>query len=103
MARSLARRMVTQWGFRNETNTRDINDAPIAWESDDEIGSSVSGHTNTFIDNEIRALVQHAYDTCVDMITQNREALDTIAKELLEHETIDGDVVERTLKHNKSV
>lgn len=95
--KSLARRMVTQWGFRNNTSQTTVHDVPIAWESPMELNPTISEYTNTLIEHEIKSLIEYAYDTCVRMLTSHRDTLDAIAKELLEHETIDGIVVDQIL------
>merc|ERR1719174_1984802 len=71
--RSIARRMIAQWGFR--ANPRDVGQggsdvlrAPVAWETGEQqqMGSpqTASAETERLIDVETKQLVQEAYDTC---------------------------------------
>ncbi len=43
------------------------------------------------IDDEIRRIVESAHQTAKDLLTENRESLDTISKILLKRETIDAE------------
>jgi len=43
------------------------------------------------IDDEIRRIVESAHQTAKDLLTDNRENLDTISKILLKRETIDAE------------
>ena len=89
--RNLARRMVTQWGFKNQTS---INDVPCAWEEPNppSFGASrmISSDTETMIDTEITALVKQAYEHCKKTLLENRYVLDEVVKELIKYETING-------------
>ena len=88
--KNLARRMITEWGFRNETNQEDF---PIAWDN-----TETSCSKQTQIDNEISNIVKHAYDTCKRTLTDNIEILKMVAEELMEFETISGKVVSDIVK-----
>lgn len=83
--KSLARIMITQWGFRNETNQQDF---PIAWDDSD-----ISASTQEKIDYEISRVVKHAYDTCKKTLKDNKEILKMVADELIQAETISGEFV----------
>ncbi len=100
--RELARMMITQWGFRNAT---DINDFPIAWDSNEpKYGeqSLLSIETENAIDLEIQKVVKQAYDVCKEALTKNREIMDAVVKALIEHETITGEEMNRIMdKYDK--
>jgi cell division protease FtsH len=84
--RSLARRMIAQWGFRS-TTTKNVLSAPIAWETPDGGGMGspqmASGETERLIDVEVKALVQDAYDTCTRTLKMNRPLVDKLVDELI--------------------
>jgi cell division protease FtsH len=86
--RSIARRMVTQWGFAGDVL------GMTAWESGD--GQGPFGRTNAseekeaLIDTEVSKLCKEAYDTTMRVCSQHRDILDEVVKRLLEKETIDG-------------
>jgi cell division protease FtsH len=87
--RSIARRMVAQWGF----GEGELGVAPVAWE--DTEGSSLmrprtaSEQTEQMIDKQVSDLVKCAYDTTMATLTQNRALLDGLAEKLIEEETVD--------------
>jgi len=86
--RSIARRMVTQWGFAGDEL------GMVAWESAD--GSGPFGRTNASeekeaaIDAAVSKLCTEAYDTTMKCLTEHRNILDEIVVRLLDKETIDG-------------
>jgi len=47
-----------------------------------------SEHTARMIDSEIKRLVEEAYSRALDILSNNRDIVDTIADRLLEIETI---------------
>jgi len=101
--RDLARRMVTQWGFRNNTS---IDDFPIAWDPSEPIGyggnSLLSSDTENEIDYEIMMIVKHAYEVCKKTLSENMEILEDVKNALIDKETITGKEVEEIIKKYKS-
>jgi len=94
-ATKLARAMVTQWGFSNELGT-------VMYGSDQEevfLGYSmgkqqtISEETSRKIDAEVRRLVETGYATARTILTEKREQLESLAKGLLEYETLSGDEI----------
>jgi len=95
--RSIARRMVTQWGFAGE----DLG--MTAWESAD--GSGPFGRTvaseekEDAIDKAVSKLCDEAYETTMKTLTEHRAIMDELVTRLLDKETIDGfelaDIVEK--------
>jgi cell division protease FtsH len=85
--RSIARRMVTQWGFGSEAL------GMTAWEDAQGGGmgySGISEEKEQAIDNEVTKLCTEAYQTTMATLTAHRELLEALTAELLEKETIDG-------------
>lgn len=101
--RDLARRMVTQWGFRNNTN---IDDFPIAWDPSEPIGYGgnplLSSETENEIDYEIMMIVKNAYDVCKKTLSENMDILESVKDALIEKETITGKEVEEIVKKYRS-
>merc|ERR1719469_1402921 len=88
--RSIARRMVAQWGFAMEA----IGDAPVAWETGDTsafAARAASVNTEAILDREVQKLVQGAYDRTMTTLTENKALLDYMTERLIEAETIDYD------------
>ena len=91
-ATRLARMMVTRWGLSEELGTVSYG------ENQDEVflGMSVSRTQNASeatvqkIDSEIRRLVEEGYKHATRILTEKRADLETLAKGLLEYETLTG-------------
>jgi cell division protease FtsH len=99
-ATSLARRMVTEWGMSDKLG-------PLRYEDNDEevfLGHSVARHKNVSdataraIDEEVKRLVQAGESTARDIITKDIDALHTIAKGLLEYETLSNAEIQALLR-----
>ncbi|WP_188609768.1 ATP-dependent zinc metalloprotease FtsH [Chelatococcus reniformis] len=94
-ATKLARMMVTQWGFSRELGTvmyGDNNDEVFLGYS---IGKqqTLSEATAQKIDAEIRRLVEEGLAEARRILTTKRDELETLAKGLLEYETLSGDEI----------
>jgi cell division protease FtsH len=98
-ATKLARMMVTRWGLSNELGT-------VAYGENQEevfLGYSVARQQNISeataqkIDSEIRRLVESGYQEAHDILTANRNELETLARSLLEFETLSGDEIKDLL------
>src|SRR3974377_1578489 len=98
-ATKLARMMVTRWGLSDELGT-------VAYGKNQEevfLGYSVARQQNISeetakqIDAEIRRLVEAGYDEARAILTANRGDLETLAKGLLEFETLTGDEIKDLL------
>jgi cell division protease FtsH len=94
-ATSIARAMVMDWGMSEKLG-------PIRYRSNDEevfLGHSVtrsqniSGETAKLIDNEVRRLVDEGEDKARKILKDHMEDLHTLAKGLLEYETLSGQEV----------
>jgi len=98
-ATGLARDMVTRWGMSDKLG-------PLQYaEADEEVflGYSVnrqknmSNETAQAIDSEIRRIVEQGYERAKTVLTENEEQLHTLAKALLEYETLTGDEIKTIL------
>jgi cell division protease FtsH len=102
-ATRLARMMVTRWGLSEELGTVSYG------ENQDEVflGMSVSRTQNASeatvqkIDTEIRRFVEEGYNEATRILTEKRQDLETLAKGLLEFETLSGDEIQDLLKGKK--
>ena len=90
-ASQIARKMVASYGMSDEIGT-------VSFESGhDEVfigrtmtqGRSYSEAVAAQIDREVQRVVGNAYDRCEEILKEQREALDTVARYLLEHETME--------------
>ena len=98
-ATKLARMMVTRWGLSDELGT-------VAYGENQEevfLGYSVarqqniSEETSRKIDAEIRRLVEAGYEEAHAVLTEKRADLETLARGLLEFETLTGDEIKDLL------
>ncbi len=102
-ATRLARMMVTRWGLSEALGTVSYG------ENQDEVflGMSVSRTQNASeatvqkIDTEIRRFVEEGYNEATRILTEKRGDLETLAKGLLEFETLSGDEIQDLLNGKK--
>ena len=103
MATNMARAMVCQYGMSDKLGM-------VQYGSDDEyvfLGREMartkvySESTAREIDEEIKGIIDVGYKTAHDLIYNNREKLETIAKGLLEYETLDRSQVEEIIETGK--
>jgi cell division protease FtsH len=99
-ATSLARDMVTRWGMSDLMGPLQYADA----EEEVFLGYSVnrqrnmSNETAQAIDKEIRRIVDEGYARARHLLEENREELESLAKGLLEYETLSGDEIKTVLE-----
>ena len=53
--------------------------------------SDVSPQTQQLVDEEVRHLIEDAHEQVTQLMSANRERLDSLADALLEHETLEQD------------
>jgi cell division protease FtsH len=99
-ATNLARKMVTEFGFSDKLG-------PLRYSSDEEevfLGHSVTQRKNIsdatakMIDEEIRRLVEEGEKHARKVLTEHMDALHTLAKGLLEYETLSREEISALLK-----
>jgi cell division protease FtsH len=102
-ATNMARAMVTQFGMSEKLGM-------VQYGSDDEyvfLGrelarpKSYSEATAREIDDEVRRLIDTAFKRAQELIFNNRDKVEMIAKLLLEYETLDGAQVEEIVRTGK--
>jgi cell division protease FtsH len=85
---NIARQMVGRWGMSQAVGLVAVLPRP------DEDGSPFSSNaaseaTRELIDTEVRRIVDECYESAVSRLEANRERIESLAKALLEHETLD--------------
>ncbi|MDN2565351.1 ATP-dependent zinc metalloprotease FtsH [Aquibium sp. A9E412] len=102
-ATKLARAMVTRWGFSDELGQ-------VAYGENQEevfLGHSVarqqnmSEETQRKIDAEVRRLIDEAYATARQILTDKKDEWTAIAEGLLEYETLSGDEIRALIRGEK--
>ncbi len=95
-ATHLARRMVTEFGMSDRLG-------PLSFGKRDELiflGREIGEQRNYSdevakqIDEEVRAIIDKAYERAVDVLTQHRDRLDALAEKLIAEETVDSEAFE---------
>ncbi len=89
----LARRMVTEWGMSDRLGPLNFSSggSEVFLGRDFAQGSEFSDGTAQLIDEEIKRIIDDAYDATTDLLRSNIEALHAIAKALLAREVLDGE------------
>jgi cell division protease FtsH len=99
-ATKLARDMVTRWGMSDTLG-------PLMYsEGEEEVflgysrqqNMSMSNETAQAIDTEIRRIVDAGYARAKHLLTEHEDELHTLAKALLEYETLSGDEIKTVLE-----
>ena len=99
-ATQMARAMVTEWGMSEKLGALRYND------NQDEVflghsiarQQSVSGATAKLIDEEVRRICEEAEEKARQVLTDGIEELHTLAKSLLEHETLSANEARAVLR-----
>ena len=82
---SMAYRMVTEFGFSKKIG-------PFSYAGLPERERQAGGYAEAI--NEAREIIKDIERQCAELLRVNREALDRLTAELLEHETVSGEVVD---------
>jgi cell division protease FtsH len=84
---ALARQMVGRWGMSDALGP--ISVLPREGTGSFPGATDVSPDTQELVDGEVRRIVSEAHDEVVTLLTENRDRLESLARALLEHETLD--------------
>ncbi len=99
-ATKMARAMVTQWGMSDKVG-------PLYYGTDQQevfLGHSFSNNaTNSeaisaVIDAEVKRIVDEGYERARTLLTEHGDQLDTVARALLEYETLTGDEIKALMR-----
>jgi len=102
---AIARQMVARWGMSERLGTISFS------EREDPFGGTVlatgsreySEQTATIIDEEVKRIVNWAYDRALSLLTSHHETLDGIAHSLRLHETLDAKQLRAILEDTHAV
>ena len=104
-ATEIARKMVCEWGMS------DVLGPMMFGQKEEQIflGREISQHrdyseqTAQTIDREVRDIVERNYRRAREILTTNVKILHSLSEALLEHETLDGEEIEKICKGEKIV
>jgi len=102
-ATEMARKMVTDWGMNER-----LGFVYLGGESENKnpwlelpSGREYSEKTQQIIDEEVKRLVDQAYDDTRRLLEGHRRQLETIAKALLKYETLTGEEIQALMRGEK--
>ena len=97
-ATELARRMVTEFGMSDKLGSVRYAGQQLQYMGGAvEDNSQISPETRQVIDTEVQRIVTAQYERAQAMLREHQAALETLARQLLKQETVDGSVVKRAL------
>jgi len=87
---NIARQMVGRWGMSDAIGLVSVLPGP----GDDSMffpgtTGQTSESTREIVDREVRRIVEECYQAALEKLRENRDRLEALTKELLEHETLD--------------
>ncbi len=97
-ATGLARRMVTEWGMSEKIGPMAFGSSGPVFLGDDMMQTKdYSEDVGRIIDEETQRILREQETRCRELLTTNRNALNLVARNLLEHETLSGAEVNRLI------
>lgn len=103
-ATGIARSMVCNWGMSEKMGMVDYGDGDQAVFLARDIGRggrNYGGATAQKIDEEVKRLIDEAYDKAKTILLHHKDKLDAIALALLEYETLDGSHIKEIMEHGR--
>lgn len=99
----LSRKMVCEWGMSDRLGMVEYGEHEdyVFLARDMSRSRDYSESTAQEIDREVRRLVDEAYNRAKEIIASNRTALESIAKALLEYETLDAEQIKDIIEHGE--
>ena len=95
-ATQIAREMICRYGMSEKFGFQAFMEQSQF--TGDTLPPAFSEETSRQIDAEVKKLIDDAYADAKKLITENREKLETLAKTLIEKETMDGRDVEALIR-----
>ena len=103
-ATEIARKMVCQWGMSEELGPLTYSEERNAYLGRDMLQHKwFSNASVKMIDTEVSGLLHDSYQKAFSLLETNRQVLDYLADQLIETETIDGNLVRETLKNPPAI
>src|SRR5579885_1831628 len=104
-ATAIARRMVCEWGMSEKMGMVEYGEHEDYVFLGRELtrNRDYSEATAEQIDQEVRKLIDDAYQTAKKTLTENRDKLEAIAKALLEYETLDAAQIKEIIEYGRLI
>jgi len=105
MATAIARRMVCEWGMSEKMGMVEYGDHEdyVFLGRDISRARDYSEATAEQIDQEVRRLLDEAYQLAKQTLIAHRDQLEVIAKALLEYETLDGSQIKEIVEQGRLI
>jgi cell division protease FtsH len=102
-ATQMARRMVTQWGMSEKLGTVAMGHREELVFLGRDLGEqrNYSEEIAAIIDEEIRAIISHGYQTAKTILTAQRDKMDAVVEQLKIVETLDGKELDAILRREE--
>ncbi|MEL7394935.1 MAG: ATP-dependent zinc metalloprotease FtsH [Pseudomonadota bacterium] len=97
-ASGLARAMVLRWGMSDKVGNVDYEQAHEGYMGNAAGGLSVSASTKELIEEEVKRLIDTAYERAFEILTEKKDDWERLAQGLLEYETLTGEEIERVIR-----
>jgi cell division protease FtsH len=97
---SVARAMVMRWGMSDKIGNIDYGEAHSGYEGNTG-GFSVSAETKRMIEDEVKAIVDEGFARAKQILDENEQEFEYLAKGLLEYETLTGDQIRKVMAGEK--
>ncbi len=97
-ASGLARAMVLRWGMSDKVGNVDYEQAHEGYMGNAAGGFSVSAHTKELIEDEVKRLIDEAYQKAYSILMDKQEEWERLAQGLLEYETLTGEEIARVIR-----
>ncbi len=97
-ASGLARAMVLRWGMSDKVGNIDYQQAHEGYMGNGAGSFSISASTKELIEEEVKRLIDEAYETAHRILTEKKEDWTRLAEGLLEYETLTGEEIGRVAR-----
>jgi len=97
-ASGLARAMVLRWGMSDRVGNVDYEQAHEGYMGNGAGGFSISAHTKELIEEEVKRMIDEAYESAFSILTKRKDEWQRLAEGLLEYETLTGEEIQRVIK-----
>ncbi len=97
-ASGLARAMVLRWGMSDKVGNIDYQQAHEGYMGNGAGSFSISAHTKELIEDEVKRLIDEAYESAHRILMEKKDEWERLAEGLLEYETLTGDEIQRVAR-----
>ncbi|MCZ4354282.1 ATP-dependent zinc metalloprotease FtsH [Roseovarius aestuarii] len=97
-ASGLARAMILRWGMSDKVGNIDYEQAHEGYMGNGAGGFSISAATKELIEQEVKRLIDEAYEMAHKILTDKNDEWERLAQGLLEYETLTGEEIQRVAR-----